>query len=48
MQVGMNQDAAVRQYTQNVQSVNATTAPAVAEKKADASAGAVTHPLPRR
>ena len=41
MQVGMNQDAAVRQYTQNVQSVNATTAPAAAEKKADASAGAV-------
>lgn len=41
MQVGMNQDAAVRQYTQNVQSANTVTAPAATEKKEDASASAV-------
>lgn len=38
MQVGMNQDAAVRQYTQNVQSAKAATAPAAAEKTEDTSA----------
>lgn len=41
MQVGMNQDAAVRQYTQNVQSAKAVTAPAATETKEDTSASAV-------
>lgn len=40
MQVNVNQDAAIRQYTQNVQSANAATVPA-AEKKETTSANAV-------
>lgn len=40
MQVNVNQDAAVRQYTQNVQSTKAATVPA-ADTKEEASAGAV-------
>lgn len=40
MQVNVNQDAAVRQYTQNVQNANAVTAPA-AETKEEALAGVV-------
>ena len=40
MQVNVNQDAAIRQYTQNVQSAKAATVPA-AEKKETTSANAV-------
>lgn len=40
MQVNVNQDAAIRQYTQNVQSAKAATTPAV-DTKEEASAGAV-------
>lgn len=40
MQVNVNQDAAIRQYTQNVQSAKAVTAPA-ADAKEETSAGAV-------
>ncbi|MFG6333651.1 MAG: hypothetical protein K1W28_17890 [Lachnospiraceae bacterium] len=40
MQVGMNQDAVIRQYTQNVQNTKPVTAPA-AETKEEASADAV-------
>ncbi|MDE6959408.1 MAG: hypothetical protein K2P27_00960 [Lachnospiraceae bacterium] len=40
MQVNVNQDTAIRQYTQNVQSANTVTAP-VADTKEEASASAV-------
>ncbi len=40
MQVNVNQDAAIRQYTQNVQSAKAVTAPAT-DAKEETSAGAV-------
>ena len=40
MQVNVNQDTAIRQYTQNVQSAKAVTAPVTATKE-EASADAV-------
>ena len=46
MQVNVNQDAAIRQYTQNVQSAKAVTAPA-ADTKEEASASAVQKDLDR-
>lgn len=46
MQVNVNQDAAIRQYTQNVQSARAVTAPA-ADTKEEASAGAVQKDVDR-
>ena len=46
MQVNVNQDAAIRQYTQNVQSAKAVTAPA-ADTKEEASASAVQKDVDR-
>ena len=46
MQVNVNQDAAIRQYTQNVQSAKAVTAPA-ADTKEEASASAVLKDVDR-
>ena len=46
MQVNVNQDAAIRQYTQNVQSAKAVTAPA-ADTKEEASASAVRKDVDR-
>ena len=46
MQVNVNQNAAIRQYTQNVQSAKAVTAPA-AETKAEDSASAVQKDVDR-
>lgn len=46
MQVNVNQDVAVRQYTRNVQSAKAVTAPA-ADTKEEASAGAVQKDVDR-
>ena len=46
MQVNVNQDTAIRQYTQNVQSANTVTAP-VADTKEEASASAVQKDVDR-
>ena len=46
MQVNVNQDTAIRQYTQNVQSAKAVTAPA-ADTKEEASASAVQKDVDR-
>ena len=46
MQVNVNQDTAIRQYTQNVQSAKAVTAPVTATKE-EASADAVQKDVDR-
>ena len=46
MQVNVNQDTAVRQYTQNVQSARTVTAP-VTDTKEEASASAVQKDVDR-